>query len=884
MVETLRSNPLIVEEYARYESNIRSRNAMVGAWTILFAMLAGTLLDSWVYPDKIREFFIIRLWVSLSMIPTLILLKKKWVKTFLIEVWIVLSPVIGIALMIAQTEGSRSPYYAGINLVLLGVGVFLRWRLEKSVVLCLSFLAIYLAACAYADTNFFNDTLYVNVFFLCVTSFLICVGGSFYYQIMFREFGLRFELKRNQSELAEKNKQLRELDQIKSQFFANISHELRTPLTLIIGPLSRLLKREDLQGDVGLTKTLRSMESNSLRLLQLINDLLELVRIESGAIRNVVKQVKLLEFVKGVVASCQGLGDEKRLNIRCEITLKEESFYLDAQHLEKILLNLIFNSIKFTSLGGTITVRVKESADRLFFVVEDNGIGMSEEAASRAFEMFWQQDNSSRRKFQGVGIGLALVKNLVDTMEGKLEVKSAEGEGTTISFSIPRVVENPHAKEREKLPLEMSEMPDAQTEELETVEGVSVEQINRQAKYYFPKTLHSSSKESFTNLLDHRKPKILVADDEPEMLDYICNAIEDNYLVVRATDGPQAEATAKQVLPSLIILDMMMPEKNGIEVAQALSDDFITQSIPVLMLTARADEETKLSALRAGVNDFLTKPFSHTELEVRMENLLNNSHLQVELAKKNTELEETLQKLKDSEMELVRQEKFASIGRLSAGLVHEINNPLNYVKASIYHLKTFEEVITEDQSEYVDTLKDLEEGVMRVVNIITDLKTLTQAKSGDRKEVSVASIVKRCLSLADKVEDDLQVDIDILPDLFFLANENQMTQVLINIFNNACDAMKSKGAEALLQVRGYENVGRVIIQIEDNGTGIDQAIIDKVFDPFFTTKDVGSGMGLGLAITYQWVKQNNGDISVRSVKGEKTVFTIELEKFEPERN
>lgn len=875
MVDSLKQDTEIAQAYYQYEEGLRRENAFVEAWTVFVAMLAGSLLDYWVYPDKVFQFFLIRLSVAILMLPILCLLKFTKLKTTLLEVIIVMSPVVGISIMIALTNGSDSIYYAGINLVLVGVGVFLRWRLVKSVLLCIGFVIIYLLACANANTEFFTETLYVNTFFIVVTSFLICVGGNFYYESMFREFGLRFQLKRNQKELAEKNKQLEELDQIKSQFFANISHELRTPLTLIIGPLTRLIRRDDMQSDPELSKTLQSMESNSLRLLQLINDLLELVRVESGAIQNDLQEIKVGDFVKGIVSSCHGLGDEKQLSLSSHIDLKQETFWLDSQHLEKILLNLIFNGIKFTPYGGKIDVSVSQSDKQLVFVVKDNGVGMSQENADKSFEMFWQQDNTSRRKYQGVGIGLALVKNLIDTMDGEISVQSEEEVGTEITFKIPLYSEKPERtiEDREKN-VEQSK------EDEHGSDDISVESINNRAKYYFPKQLHASPKQSFTELVNLDKPKILIADDEPEMLDYISNAIEKKYQVVRAVDGPQVESMAKQVLPSLIILDMMMPEKNGIEVAQSLSDDFLTQSIPILMLTARADEETKLDALRAGVNDFLTKPFSHTELEVRLENLLKNSELQVELSKKNTKLKDTLQKLKESEVELVRQEKFASIGRLSAGLVHEINNPLNYVKASIYHMKSFSDQIGEDREEFDDTMTDLEEGVLRVINIITDLKTLTQSNATDRKAISVPNIIDRCIKLSDKITDNIEIEVDVYEGLNLLANENQLTQILINLFNNACDAMTEKGNYAKLKIRGIPSFNSTIIEVSDNGSGIPKEIVDKIFDPFFTTKAVGSGMGLGLAISYQWIKQNKGEIRVDTEIGVGTTFIMEFEKVE----
>ena len=188
-----------------------------------------------------------------------------------------------------------------------------------------------------------------------------------------------------------------------------------------------------------------------------------------------------------------------------------------------------------------------------------------------------------------------------------------------------------------------------------------------------------------------KKPKILVADDEPDMLRFLKTQLEKHYEVLEAVDGNQAVDKARQFLPHLILLDMMMPEKDGIQACQELKALTSTQSIPVILLTARADDETKLSALYAGANDFLTKPFSTTELHVRVKNLVESHQFQRDLARQKSALESALEQLKETEGQLVQNEKMASLGRLSAGIIHEINNPLNYANSALHLLKTKKE-------------------------------------------------------------------------------------------------------------------------------------------------------------------------------------------------
>src|SRR5438046_12486 len=189
------------------------------------------------------------------------------------------------------------------------------------------------------------------------------------------------------------------------------------------------------------------------------------------------------------------------------------------------------------------------------------------------------------------------------------------------------------------------------------------------------------------NLRSGKGPKVLIADDEPDMLRFLKSQLSSQYQVLEAVDGQQAIEKASQFLPDIILLDMMMPEKDGLQACKELREKTHTQSIPIILLTARADEQTKLAALAAGASDFLPKPFSTTELHVRVKNLVESYNYQRKLAKQNTVLEGTIEQLKDTETQLVQTEKLASLGRMSAGIIHEINNPLNFAATGLYTLR-----------------------------------------------------------------------------------------------------------------------------------------------------------------------------------------------------
>jgi C4-dicarboxylate-specific signal transduction histidine kinase len=363
------------------------------------------------------------------------------------------------------------------------------------------------------------------------------------------------------------------------------------------------------------------------------------------------------------------------------------------------------------------------------------------------------------------------------------------------------------------------------------------------------------------------------------MLKYLKSQLSVRFQVIEAIDGQQAVEKAVQFLPDVIVCDMMMPEKNGLEVCRELRARTPTRSIPVLLLTARADEETKLAALSAGASDFITKPFSTTELSVRLRNLFDAYNLQQELARQNQILEATIDQLKETEVQLVHSEKLASLGRMSAGIIHEINNPLNFAKTALYVLRIMTESLSgNEKKEFREVLEDMGEGINRISAIVSDLRTFTQPHLTQLEKVSVGELVNSSLRLlSNEWENKVIIEKEIPEQQMIWANRNQITQVLVNLLQNALHALgKRHGVEgeATIWIRALEENGESLIVVRDNGEGITAENLQRIFDPFFTTKDVGEGMGLGLSICYRIMKQHGGRIQVESQPGAYAEFTL----------
>jgi C4-dicarboxylate-specific signal transduction histidine kinase len=378
-----------------------------------------------------------------------------------------------------------------------------------------------------------------------------------------------------------------------------------------------------------------------------------------------------------------------------------------------------------------------------------------------------------------------------------------------------------------------------------------------------------------------KRPTVVVADDEPDMLRFLNTQLSSQYQVLEAVDGQQAIEKASQFLPDLILLDMMMPEKDGLQACRELRERTSTQAIPIVLLTARADEETKLAALSAGASDFLTKPFSSTELHVRIRNLVQSHQYQAKLARQNQVLETTIGQLKETEAQLVQSEKLASLGRMSAGIIHEINNPLNFATTGLFTLRKRTNALAPAfQAECQGILLDVEEGLKRVKNIISDLRMFTHPDTGNREEVQTAEAVAAALRfLSNEWKDKVQIQQKLPEAQTVLANKNRLIHVLVNLLQNSLDALPNKtfrDERPTIWIEGRREPGKSILLVRDNGPGIEPQHLDKVFDPFFTTKDVGQGMGLGLTICYRIVQDWRGRIAVRTEPGQFCEFALEF--------
>ncbi len=425
---------------------------------------------------------------------------------------------------------------------------------------------------------------------------------------------------------------LQELDRLKSRFFANLSHEFRTPLTLIMGQIDSLRERFP---DMPFKANLEMAFRNSQQLLRLINQLLDLSKLEAGRMELRAVQGNIVPLLQKLTSSFESLAATKRIHLRFESASADIKIYHEPEKIEKIMHNLLSNALKFTPSGGSVLVRVetvreakgeerKANGDgrahhpspfSLKISVRDTGIGIPKAHLPHVFDRFYQVDSSTTREHEGTGIGLALTKELVELHGGQISMTSEEGFGTTFVVRLPLGPRAEGAEPRAEGAERRAKSEDRWAKDEEFMYDHEPQATSDQHAATMQHSIDPSIQQSIKEI-------VLVVEDNADLRSYLREHLEARFQIVEAGDGEEGTAKAQELVPDLVITDIMMPKLDGYGLSKKLRSDERTSHIPIIMLTARAEEADKIAGLEIGVDDYLTKPFSPNELRVRVRNLI----------------------------------------------------------------------------------------------------------------------------------------------------------------------------------------------------------------------------------------------------------------------
>jgi response regulator RpfG family c-di-GMP phosphodiesterase/signal transduction histidine kinase len=546
--------------------------------------------------------------------------------------------------MVHLGGGYVSPYYAGVILPLIAFIFIIPLDARRTAVICALLYAMYILPILFFQHIEHFDIFLNNNFFLLSTIIMVVVSSHVGTLLRYREFSSRFNL-------ARANEELKELDVLKSQFFANVSHEVRTPLTSILAPVQSLY-----QGDLGpmdpeQQRLVGQVYRNALKLLDMINQMLDFSKFEARKMQLHLKQIDLEELASDIVTSFREVAERKGLKLRFLAERALAAIYLDEEKLERIFTNLIRNAIKFTD-SGSITVRVGSSVGGRWIEVRDTGIGIAPQHQTTIFNRFQQVDASSTRRYEGTGLGLTIVKESVDLMKGRIDVQSEENRGTAFRIELPENldelapdsfidrrkdqprrtrVEGNGGNDRRKVFRRRLDQTSVSVDDIALIEE-DQENGSSGAK---------KTRKTDKGFTDH----VLLVEDNVDLRAYIGRMLSRfGHKVATAVDGWDGWEHVQTEMPDVVVSDVMMPRMDGYELVGRIKSYDKTRQIPVILITAKPEIESKLEGLQKGADDYLPKPINIRELDVRIRNLLIMRNLnqalgrEAELAAKMEEL------------------------------------------------------------------------------------------------------------------------------------------------------------------------------------------------------------------------------------------------------
>lgn len=444
----------------------------------------------------------------------------------------------------------------------------------------------------------FWETPLAYVLYVCFVLLIIFVAVY----ILFTIYRLKHEVSVEQ-----------QISDIKLRFFTNISHELRTPLTLIAGPVEQVLKNDKLPADA--REQLVVVERNTNRMLRLVNQILDFRKIQNKKMKMQVQQLNVVAFVRKIMDNFESVAEEHNIDFLFQTEKEALNLWVDADKFEKIVFNLLSNAFKYTPNGKMITVFIREDEGTVSVGVQDQGIGIAENKRKSLFVRFENLVDKNIFNQASSGIGLSLVKELVEMHKATISVDSRLGEGSCFKVDFLKGKEHYNSSvefilEDSAAPLSMERIVDIANSSLQT-EAAIADAPDLEVSAAKEEAEESSSKEL-----------MLLVEDNQELRSFLRSIFASTYRVVEASDGMEGWSKALKYLPDIIISDVMMPEKDGIEMTRELRADMTTSHIPIILLTAKTTIESKLEGLEYGADDYITKPFSATYLQARVENLL----------------------------------------------------------------------------------------------------------------------------------------------------------------------------------------------------------------------------------------------------------------------
>jgi signal transduction histidine kinase len=672
------------------------------------------------------------------------------------------------------------------------------------------------------------------------------------------------ELQNVNQKLREANEELtrlydrtRELDKLKTEFLANVSHELRTPLTLILAPVESLLAGEygDLLGPQ--IDALRVVHNNAVRLLQMVTGLLDFARLESGRAEVHREPVEVVALTRTILNDFKPVLAQNVLESQFAAEPPRAWVQMDRYLYERILFNLLSNAVKFTPAGGQVSVRLQLEGDRLSLSVSDTGPGISEVDQLHLFQKFRQLEGSSTRRFEGTGLGLALVREFAGLLGGAASVASAVGRGST--FSVECL-----APACDAAPAQSAKVPQRRT----------------LTHRYEPTACQGEAPAPVAPAAG--RPRVLIAEDNRELATYIRTLLEGDCEFHIVTDGEAALTEVRHDPPDLILADVMMPRRDGISLCKEVKSDPATATIPVILLTALTHREALLKGWEAGADEYLFKPFHPKELVTRVRGMIAVGRQRKEHDKARYRVQEELEQqvqLRTAQLMEAHRRKDAFLTMLA----HELRNPLAPLRNALHVLRR-RETIDPAVSQGYERMERQVLHLGRIVDDLLDVSRIVQGKIQLRPErVDLARLVRNAVEDHRGMLQQAGLILDVnLPEVpvWVMGDATRLSQIVANLLDNAAK-FTGPGGRVNIQLVVDARATNADIVIRDTGIGIERDLLPRLFETF-TQADQSlerskGGLGLGLSLVKGLTELHGGTVHAASAGPRSGAeFTVKL--------
>ena len=637
------------EERLNKEYDLRGRAKL--AIYISMILYPSFLLLDWIYtPQFFRLFLIIRLSVvALHLVLLAIYTRTRTNRGYAnIGMAMVIFDAVGIAIMIQVMGGFYTSYYQGLNIIVMGMVVVIPLAFRESIILYGLTWASY-AVPSFININRVNPNepagivlgsewrfVVNNLFFLTSIIVVGAFGSYLMDSIRRRELRSRIRLEETTAKLQESNTKLKTLDELKTQFFANVNHELRTPLTLMLAPLGPILEQQMGAISPKQRDTIETIRRNGYRLLKLINNLLDLSKLEEGKMRLRIRSVEFIEYTGSFLQTIKPLADRKEIKLYFQHPPHGLEMTIDPDQFEKVIMNLLANAVKFTPQGGRITVYLEEKDDKVLLIIEDTGEGIPKDMLQSIFDRFSQVDGSLSRSHEGTGIGLSLAKEIVHLHGGQIHAESELGRGSRFMVEIFKgdrhfgedVLDRRSADQPVFLRKRATDSEEPRVQDV--VANFRELQLAGMDKVEISSDLAAGEKK--------HEFQLLVIDDNPEVLKLMKLLLCDEFDMEFSTAAQEGLRLMREHSPDLVLCDVMMPGMDGHAFCRQVKGDESLKHTPVILVTARSGAEMLAAGIESGADDYIAKPFNSTELKARIRSLLRIRRVEAELSLANRNL------------------------------------------------------------------------------------------------------------------------------------------------------------------------------------------------------------------------------------------------------